>query len=106
MRFGAWLSATFSPIFLCALFKRRAKQAEQRWILHVLFAPIVLLVVWVSAFLLTLTDGDQARAADEGEMGLLLLPAMVILLWIMVIYYASLAFGALRRLRRSRGNGS
>ncbi len=64
---------------------------RSRWVVDLLFAPVSVAIWWVSAFLLTLADGDQDRSPDERGLGLLLLPAVLILLAALIHYYAKLA---------------
>jgi hypothetical protein len=68
--------------------------------------PTVLAIAWCSAFLLTLTDGDQDLAPDERGLGILLLPAMLILLTTLLFYYGKLAVQFVKRVSASSENGS
>ncbi|WP_375287358.1 hypothetical protein [Sphingomonas sp.] len=101
----AWVSATFFPLYLSVVFWRRAAVAKSPGLIHLLFGPTVLAVGWVSAFLLTLTDGDQDRPPDERGLGILLLPAMLIIVGTLIFYYGSVAARALRRIDRSKAKG-
>ncbi len=102
----AWAIATFSPLYLSVVFRRRAAVAKSPGLIHLLFGPTVLAVGWVSAFFLTLADGDQHRAPDARGLGILLLPAMLIIAGTLIFYYGSVAARALRRFDRSKTNGN
>ena len=103
---GAWTAATFVPPYLSVLFQRKAKLVQAPWLVHLAFAPTVLAITWCSAFLLTLADGDQDRAPDARGLGILLLPAMLILLTTLLFYYGKLAVRVVKRVSASRANGS
>ena len=98
----AWTSATLIPIFVLRLFRRLGRQAGSLPILHVLFAPAVAGAWWISAFFLTLADGDQDRGPDERGLGILLLPSMVMLIIVVGRYYGSLTIAASKHLRWTR----
>jgi hypothetical protein len=100
----AWVSATFLPPYLAVVFRRGAARSKSPWAVHLLFGPTVLGAAWVSAFLLTLADGDQDRTADERGLGILLLPAILTVAGTLIFYYGSLAVRALRRVGESRAN--
>lgn len=90
----AWFGATFSPMLLFRLFRRSGRLRGSAMRLHLLFAPAVAGTWWLSAFLFTLANGDQARGPDERGLGILLLPSMVMVLVVVGIYYVGLAVAA------------
>ncbi len=100
----AWASATFFPIFLFIVFRRRAAVTKSPWLIHLLFGPTVLAVAYVSAFLLTLANGDQDRGPDERSYAILLAPALFIILGALIFYYGSVAGRVLGHLRRPKAD--
>lgn len=100
----AWLSATFSPILVFRMFQRSGRRPGTHSWLHLFFAPAVFGAWWLSAFLLTLADGDQDRGPDERGLGILLLPSMVVLLVVVGTYYGGLAVAAWKHLRSTGAN--
>ena len=100
----AWFSATISPILTFRLFRRLGRRTGSSWLAHLLFAPAVVGVWWVSAYCFTLANGDQERGPDERGLGILLLPSMVVLLIVIVLDYGGLARAAWKRFKSPRQN--
>lgn len=101
---SAWIAATFLPLYLFFLFQSKAKQVQVPWLVHLAFAPTVLTVAWCAAFLLTLANGDQDRAPDERGLGIILLPALLILMTTLFAYYGKLAVRGIKRISAARAN--
>jgi fructose-specific phosphotransferase system IIC component len=103
---AAWVSATFSPIYLFAQFRRRADRARFPWLVNSLFAPAALLVGWVSAWLLLWTIGELNQPADHRGIGsILLFPAMLVLLSAVITYYVLAVVRAFRHQRPRAAKG-
>ncbi len=89
---GAYVTALFGPSLLGLWFWHQAGQRIPRWLAHLLYLPLALLLAWASGNMLFFA------AHDDGEgppgLGLALVPAIAMLLGSIVLYYGAVAAGA------------
>ena len=86
--FVGLLLATFGPIPLAFLFWWLSKKAHYGWLLHFIYPPAAVLLIWFGADAIFYASGDTGDGPPGN--GLLLVPAFLIFAATVAIYFVGL----------------
>lgn len=86
---GAYVSALFGPALLALCLWHQSGRRIPRWVAHLLYLPLVLLLAWGSGNLLSVAGHDDGEGSPG--LGLALVPALAMLIGSIVLYYGAVA---------------
>lgn len=92
--FAGWIGTLLLPPVFAIWSWNRAPRYMGYWLPHVLFAPTVLAAEWALIRMLFLVTGDTGEGTPG--LGLALVPAGVVLLFVLAAYYVGVAAKVVR----------
>ena len=93
---AAWFVALFGPPFIALTCWHRVSPRPPKWVVHLLFLPVVCAVEWLCGRIIFFAAHDDG----SGPPGLGLVLALPLLMFFGTIatYYVALAYGGIRKL--------